>query len=404
MVKKQPLILLFFTLLLGASCRDPIFYKISREVKPLEPRIKGVPTKFVVYDDGDGYYMYVAAASLHRYKNGGWDNWPSGWVAPPGKVFDLAATTDYLYALVNPERPEVYRWDGDSGSEWEPVEGYSGSPQSIYGEIDADGIPLLGGKVFLGARQGDPSEKGIDYSIFYADDKTSDFTWLNTGGNTGFLTGAALAGAGGTHFISTSGSGAYSWDESAGTTATRVEDISPNLEGIIWAGGTKVFAFSRGADIYEITTSTAPSSGTHKGGASYHFTGAVALWKEPLSKPPATPTKGKILLGIRDSGNYGYVEVPFDLSSGDLDYNTAGGVDLHKPGNAPPSTVTDSSLFDTTLRPHPVNSIFQAPYSVDPNMVVFAAVQGTGSTTNDIDSGVWSYRERDGIWQWNAEE
>jgi hypothetical protein len=37
-------------------------------------------------------------------------------------------------------------------------------------------------------------------------------------------------------------------------------------------------------------------------------------------------------------------------------------------------------------------------------MVLFAAVQGTGSTTNDIDSGVWSYRERDGKWQWNAEE
>jgi hypothetical protein len=37
-------------------------------------------------------------------------------------------------------------------------------------------------------------------------------------------------------------------------------------------------------------------------------------------------------------------------------------------------------------------------------MTVFAAVQGTGTKTNDIDSGVWSYRSRDGKPQWNAEQ
>jgi hypothetical protein len=44
--------------------------------------------------------MYVAANSLHRYREGGWDS--GTWVRPPGKVFDLAATDGYLYALLNP--------------------------------------------------------------------------------------------------------------------------------------------------------------------------------------------------------------------------------------------------------------------------------------------------------------
>jgi hypothetical protein len=394
MAKKQPLILLFLTLLLGAACNDPIFYKISREVKPLEPRIKGVPTKFVVYQDkakSDGFYMYVAAGSLHRYRNGGWDS--GTWTRPPGKVFDLAATEGYLYALINPERPSVWRWDGSPTSEWEQLGGYSGSPQSIYGEIQPNGESVTtGGKVFVGARQGDPSEGGIDYLIYYVDEAPAtslEFALkpLSLGGKTGRLTGAAYNGT--THFISTYGRGVDAWDELSGT-------ITPlgggNLMGIISTASGKVFAFGRRTEIYEVGS----ACNLIKGSSSYYSTSAVALWRPDDA---STTEDGKILLGIRDGSNYGYVELRVKLPSGELD-----SPNLHKPGYNLPSTVIDSSLFDTTIRPHPVNHIFQVPSSVDPAMVLFAAVQGTGSTTNDIDSGVWSYRERDGKWQWNAEE
>jgi hypothetical protein len=399
MAKKQSLILLFLTLLLGAGCRDPIFYKISREVKPREPRIKGVPTKFVVYNaDGDDY-MYVAAASLHRYRDGGWDQ--GVWAKPPGTVFDLASSEDYLYALTNPERPAVWRWKAGM-TEWEQLGGYSGSLQSIYGETDADGKPISKGKVFVGVRQGDPTEDGIDYAIYYVDEAASVDSALKPvplplGEKTGRLTGAAYDGA--HHFLSTFGRGLYSWDETSTVhqlgNSANPKDTNRNLVGIIWTGA-KVFAFGRRTDIYEVG---AGGFTIKRNTASYYLTDAAAIWK--LDN---TATKGKILLGVKDGSNYGYEEIEFDLSTQDIIPNSAGMIDLYKPSNNVPSSVTDEALFDTTLRPHPVNHIFQTPESVDPARVLFAAVQGTGSTTNDIDSGVWSYRNRDGKDQWNAEE
>jgi hypothetical protein len=398
-MKKRLLALMFLSLFLGAGCQDPIFYKISREVEPREPRIKGVPTKFVVYKD----FMYVAATSLHRYgkykdsNTAGWDH--GEWVGPPGRVIDLAATTNYLYALIDYNSPALWRWK-EGMTEWESVGGYGGI-QSIYGETDAEGEPMPGGKVFADARMGD-REDGIAYSIYYVEDSASPQSALKPlplGGDTGHLTGVVFDGS--RHLISTFGRGVYTWDGMGGgitqlsNTANPI-DRNRNLMGIIRTNG-KVFAFSRDVDILEVS----PAGFTVRRGASSHYlTGALALWKQPSNQG----TEGKILLGIRDGSNYGYQEIRLDLSGGDLILNQNNEVDLHKPGASPPSTVTDGDLFDTTIRPHPVNYIFQVPPSVDPAMVLFAAVQGTGSTTNDIDSGVWSYRERDGTWQWNAEE
>jgi hypothetical protein len=50
-------------------------------------------------------------------------------------------------------------------------------------------------------------------------------------------------------------------------------------------------------------------------------------------------------------------------------------------------------------------SIFQAPSYIDPDMTLFSSVQGTWTSTNVTDCGLWSYRgNRVGGWQWNAEE
>jgi hypothetical protein len=283
------------------------------------------------------------------------------------------------------------------------VGGYGGSPQSIYGETQPNGEPVTtGGRVFLGTRRGDPSEDGLNYSIYYVDEDPttspeSALKPLPLGGNTGLLSGAALDGT--THFISTRGRGVYAWnDGSSSPTITPIGGVNSNLMGIISTASGKVFAFGRKTEIYKVEASTCDLI---KGDSSSYFTGAVALFRSD-----ATATEDKILLGIRDGSNYGYVEVRLDSTTEDIIRNTANGIDLYKPGtgNNPFSSVGDPSLFDTTIRPHPVNHIFQVPSSVDSAMVLFAAVQGTGSTTNDIDSGVWSYRSRDGTWQWNAEE
>jgi hypothetical protein len=399
MVKKRSLILLSLALLLGASCRDPIFDKISREVKPREPKIKGVPTKFAVYDD----FMYVAASSLHRYgkyQGGNAAGWDHGeWAGPPGRVIDLAATTNYLYALVDYNSPGIWRWKTGM-PKWERLGGHGGSPQRIYGETDSEGKPVSGGKVFVGTLMGDPGPNGIDYSIYYADEAESSpetvFKPFPLTERTGLLTGAAFDG--GTHFLATTGRGVYAWDGTSSpvqlANTSNADDKNRSLQGIIWTGA-KVFAFGRGGDMYKVE----PGGFTEILAGSYTLTGALAIWR-----PEPGAGEGKILLGIKDGSDYGYREVRLNLSTGELILNNEGKVDLHDPGSSPPSTVTDVDLFDTTLRPHPVNHLFQAPYSVDPAMILFAAVQGTGSTTNEIDSGVWSYRNRDGKWQWNAED
>jgi hypothetical protein len=401
-MKKRLLVLLLLPLIFGAGCRDPIFFQISKDVKPLEPRIKGVPTKFVVYRD----FMYVAGSSLHRYgMDKGAPGWDHGeWLAPTERVIDLAATTEYLYALTGYTSTAIQRWKPGM-TEWERLGGHSGSLQDIYGEIDAEGKPIAGGKVFVGTLSGTPSENGIDYSIFYVDEGAPPEAALKPlplGGTTGQLTGAAFDGA--SHFISTLGRGVYSWDGAnltqLGNTANSA-DKNRNLVGIIRTGSvaSKVFAFGRDVDILEVSSA---GFTVKKGPTDYYLTGASALWRMPGDNPGP---EGNILLGLKDGTNYGYQEVKFDLSTGDLILNSSGGVDMHKPGGGnSPSSVADGSLFDTTLRPHPVNSLFQVPSSVDPAMVLFAAVQGTGTTANDINSGVWSYRERDGKWQWNAEE
>jgi hypothetical protein len=254
--------------------------------------------------------MYVAAGSLHRYNRpGGWDS--GTWARPSGKVFDLAATKDYLYALINPERPSVWRWDGDPDHQWVQLVGYGGSPQSIYSETetDANGKPITD-KVFVGTRQGDPSENGIDYSIYYVDDASVPAELL-PGEKTGRLTGAAYDSNSGKHFISTYGRGVYTLD---GLTVTQLwntansNDKNRNLMGIIRTGPGKVFAFDRGeTDIYEVNV--AQNTWTQiKSTSSPHSTGAVALWRLD-----DTATEGRILLGIRDGSNYGYVEVRLDF-------------------------------------------------------------------------------------------
>jgi hypothetical protein len=71
-----------------------------------------------------------------------------------------------------------------------------------------------------------------------------------------------------------------------------------------------------------------------------------------------------------------------------------------------PSSVNigESDRYGETIGSHPVNYLFQVPDYIDPDMVLFAAIQGTGTASDGTDGGVWSYRDREDGWQWNAEE
>jgi len=60
-------------------------------------------------------------------------------------------------------------------------------------------------------------------------------------------------------------------------------------------------------------------------------------------------------------------------------------------------SITVNGLTDrytATIGKHPLNYMYQASDKIDDNMTFFASTQA---------AGLWSYRNRGGGWQWNAE-
>jgi hypothetical protein len=119
------LILCFLGLCLFSCDQHEIFYDISREVKPREPKIPGSPTKIVAA--GNSFYV-SNGKSLYKYENSAW----SGVSKPPGTITDVAVAGSTLYCIV--ENKTLHRL---SGSNWEPVQvsipGDYTYLQNIYG-------------------------------------------------------------------------------------------------------------------------------------------------------------------------------------------------------------------------------------------------------------------------------
>jgi hypothetical protein len=65
-------------------------------------------------------------------------------------------------------------------------------------------------------------------------------------------------------------------------------------------------------------------------------------------------------------------------------------------GSISPDITVDGNTdrYTATIGKHPINHLFQTPNNIDPRMTFFASTQT---------AGLWSYRDRTGGWQWNAE-
>jgi hypothetical protein len=370
-------------LLLFACDQDPLFDMISREVKPREPRIKGVPTKMVVFDTtGSGDWgMYVADTSLHRYARGesGQGTWDAGSIPqPPGKIFDLAATTDALYALINIDSPELYRF---SSGTWEPVDtsatGAYPRLQTIYGETGSDGKPTSA-NLYLGAMN-----SASAYAVFH----TTGTVLSLLVSETKLLTGAAYDGST-NHYFSTDRGGVY-----AGTSfsASGFSNIATDVvvKGMIQLPSATIVALCYDGSLYTVSASGLSLAGT----TGVNLPGAAAVYSTDTTSLLVTA----IVSGTAPNSIYGYREL--ELSGGGL----PGTVTMKEPGTAP-STVDDTRRYQDTIEPKPVNAIFQAPADVDSERTLFASVQGRGTAKDNTDGGLWSYRSRGGVWQWNAEE
>jgi hypothetical protein len=380
-----PALLIFF------ACTDPVFYTISQEVRATDARIKGTPTNIVNFDG----YVYVASNVLFRYDGNAnpllrWQVVPS----PPGqKINHLAATHDYLYVLCSsgsgPGSTTLYRHEAPfTGLNWEPVNSAalsaSGYPYlfSIYADDRQDSTQL-----FAGAWNGNgESDSPTNYAIFWADENSNSLKTLITG--SGGLSGAAFDGT--NHFIAT-GYGIYVTNNSTPITVLEILGLGNNFPGIIQLNNETV-TVNRGGYLYTVTASMINPTYARVG---YLATGALAAWYDP--DPASTDPNPKLLLvgiqGSSGSSNYGYREMV--LSGGDL--STATDTYPYVPGSHSPTSVfsMNSARYETTLGHRPVNYLFQVPDTVDPERTLFAAT---------VKDGLFSYRLRDGDWQWNAEE
>jgi len=346
------------------TCSDPIFYAVSREIAQREPLIKGSPTNFVEFDDNifDGA-MYVASGkNIWKYKNGSWSSHGQNrWIA------QLAATEKFLYALCDDN--SVIRFDPSLSPSYSVIS----NAKSIFAAKDV---------LFFSNNEGNDS-----YSISYRDDSGATGV-IATG--VSMLKGAAYDGVD-TYYLSTNGSGTFCINENSLDLAERINNDT-NFIGIISLDTSStphtVVGITRNGNLHRITSSGISSI---TGFDDRLANGALALWRKDKNNSlyPALLLAGRQdrLTYTADSGyTYGYQELVLDETTGEIS-----GSSFNEPGKASPSTVgSDNESYMSSLGKNPVNHIFQAK-----DGVLFASTQK---------NGVWSYRERDGLWQWNAED
>jgi hypothetical protein len=378
------------------ACNDPVFYTISQEVKPVEPRIKGSPTNFVVFDNA----MFVASGkSLHWYSNTGnepgWDNEKNNVPQPGGRITCLAATDNYLYALCyddsdSPSSAVVKRYNGSDS--WEKLKS---STDLNIGDYDSlQSVYAAGEVLFISA------EKSNNFDILYFDEsdvsanaiKKLAVAYIDESNNVekepeyaGELCGAVYDGA---YYLCTKGEGIYKTDNPSSGAILIESSSGIDFIGIINLGNTVTAITRKEGKLYDVQNPIIETDVVMGSLA----TGALAIWRQENSAEAQ-----ELLLSGRQysleyttsSGyTYGYMEL--ELDSGRI--KTGG--NFREPGESP-SSIDDNDRYKSTIGKQPVKHIFQAPYEIDDKMTLFASTQK---------NGVWSYKKRDGTPQWNAEE
>jgi hypothetical protein len=408
-------VILFGLFLVFSCAQDPIFYTIYNEPVPEKPRIQGSPTNMAVFKRNDVPLMYVASGSLHWYAktDGGtgpdskwWDSAEYRIPQPGGKIIGLAATNDHLYALciIGSGVSTVLRRIGAADGQWQDII-IDGNQYTLIQSIFADKDALFAGTM------NNNGNYGIRYLV---DDPLNGPTLrlLNKDTeNTEMLSGAVRRGE--FHYLSTRGKGIYK----VATDISSVEQLADldNSEdegrrnrlfmGMIQLEDGKIFVVERnGGAFFEVQESgfrlLRYSDGRTVATGRYS-TGALALWQEVIrddnGQNPQPGVKKMLVAGIQgglysttisSSYTHGYVE--FELNpDGSLN------PDPVRRDNSPSITVDgNTDRYTATIGKHPINYLYQTPREVDANMIFFASTQT---------AGLWSYRNRTGGLQWNAE-
>ena len=379
---KPAVLLLVAALFTLGACNDPIFYTIAQEVAPIEPRIKGGPTNFVVFND----VLYVASGNtIHWYKNGEWDS--IGQVPQPrGRINFLAVAGGYLYALCylqdNKDTSVIMRLNS-GGTDWNPLTNTTGyHVMSIY--APDPNSPY----VFIGAEIDD------SFAVLYADGLSINIIPGISGAAEFELCGAAFDGI--DYYLCTKGGGIY--HVTAGLVPTLISGTENiKFTGIISLGSSYIAAIDRAGKLYTVDSSGIVDTTISIDG-DYLSTGMLAIWEDPLKPGSRMLLAGRQYSVFLTSSAYtnGYVELELDLNGIPISA-------FREPGISPPSSVVDgdNERYKSTIGRLAINYMFQAPREVDPGDSGRPGMRLFASTQNE---GVWSYRIRNGIYQWNAED
>jgi len=356
-----------------SACNDPIFYAISLEVEPKDPIIKGSPTNFARLHTA----VYVASGNWLWKYTGKWQAYKKF----DDKILQITSTRYYLYALCYNENSSNVKTikQMDISGKWTDISVDTGAYKNIQNIYSAND------KLFILASN-TASPEAISHAVYHY--SNSGQGWLAHGE----LSGAAYNGT--NYFICTRQGSIYRIDGASLNPELLFENPKVSFMGIINLENSEnsIVSITRKGELYAVdnTTATAITDISFGGRLA---TGALTVFKEYLTDQkqyvPKLLLAGRqdILGYTTDSGYiYGYLELDLDDSGVKSNFI--------EPGiNSYSSIYGDNERFISTVGKYPVNSIFQTPYEIDEKMTLFASTQK---------NGVWSYREIDGEWQWNA--
>jgi hypothetical protein len=373
-MRKLILILLSLFIL---SCNDPVFYAVSMEELPLDPRIAGPSTNFTGLDGK----MYVAARSKIYIYNGGSETEKGTWsdFLPPGneRILQLAATDDRLYVSLVTNKIISFTSAMEQDKEITLEDGRV-----------IDGIFAVNNILFVGAR------KDRSYSAYYTNDG-STFTEITAGSGQFSMLCGVTCDADYYYLCFKDSAGIYVVSKQAPGAAVLIpSSAEKNFTGIINLENTAntIMAISRSGILYNVSPAGISEAAKFNNRVA---TSAFGIWTNGAWTDGVwTKGAGKLLLaGRQDLSNstttgytHGYVEISVN------DAGITPGSNFNEPGRVTPSSISANTNehYISSIGKHGINYFFQAS-----DGILFAS-------TNH---GIWSYRKRsEDKYSWNAEE
>lgn len=390
------------------SCNDPVFYSISMEEIPLDPRIAGPSTNFVElngkvytaakkriywYDTTNRHIVMIKGKDAACYCDNISEHDTREYTISPWnellvnkRITHLAATTNKLYALAENKILSFSASDTLTPEDDIPVPG-----NKIEGIFASGDLLFIGTPNFeiLYLTEGDASPVKIEDGSF------SRLCGVVNDGVNYYLCNT-------TDTRKTENDGIFIMS-TPGTVTLIPESTGKEFTSIINLNEETIVAMTRGGNLYKVTSTEAVALKDSSDGfiniGNRKATSALGIWKKGewengvWAENTDNPER-LLLVGRQDLTNstttgytHGYVEIQFNPASGSLI-----GENFSEPGRSVVSSMVNNTNehYTSSIGKRGVNYFYQAP-----DGILFAS----------LNHGVWSYRERSaGKFTWNAEE